>query len=324
MDATRQIPREELAIVAVKRRRKLLRAVSELLDAEKGKPVHRVRVGSRRLEEDLAVVFSKPYPKKVRKLRRALKQLRRHLGGWRNCDVVLDLIADKLNDKTTRSVWEIVEKYVNEQRICAIDKARRKIAKNDLRGANGRLKKIAEGKHSEAVPLAATVAELYEKWRSALLDAEKTRVESDLHAFRIATKKLRYRLELGCDLGLNAPPLLDPIKQLQRALGDWHDRAILGQMIVEAVARPKVLLRQEEAVKTLLEELKSLKRQQAKAMEEIFRLARAAEMQSSQGRIYFLPLAPPGGSASTTREMRRLRSSKTSSMLPEASTTSKP
>jgi len=98
---------------------------------------------------------------------------------------------------------------------------------------------------------------------------------------------------------------------------------MLGEMIVHALARPKVLLRQADVAEKLLKELKSLERQQSETMDEIFRSARAAEMQGGPGRLYFLPLAP-AGSGSTTREIRRLRSSKTSSMLPDASTTSKP
>lgn len=324
MAVKRQIVRAELASHALKRRRKLLRAVSALLASDKATPVHDARVGSRRLQEDLAVLFSKPYPKKIRRLRRGLKDLRRHLGNWRNCDVVLDLIADKLADNAPRSVWKLVEKRVKKERARAIDKARRKIDKDDLSGAKARLGKISESKQSQVVPLAGKVADVHEKWRSALLEAKKTRAEGDLHALRIATKKLRYRLELGRDLGLNPAPLLDPVMKLQRALGDWHDRAVLGQMIAEALARPKVLLRQQDAAETVLEELKNVAQQQSEALEEIFRSARAAEIQSGPGRLYFLPLAPTGGSASTTREMRRLRSSKTSSILPDASTTSKP
>jgi CHAD domain-containing protein len=323
MAVRRQIVRAELATLALKRRRKLLRAVSAVLDSDKAKPVHGARVGSRRLQEDLAVLFSKPYPKKIRRLRRKLKELRRHLGNWRNCDVVLDVMAGKLADEVTRPVWKVVEKHVKKERARAIDKARRKIDQDDLRGAKARLRKVAESKQAEVVPIAVSVGKVHEKWRSALLEAEKTRAEGDLHALRIATKKLRYRLELGRDLGLNPSPLLDPVTQLQRALGDWHDRAMLGQMIAEALARPKLVLRQQEAAETLLQELKTVKRQQSEAMEEIFRSARAAEIQSGPGRLYFLPLAP-GGSASTTREIRRFRSSKTSSMLPDASTTSKP
>jgi CHAD domain-containing protein len=321
MGIRREILRAEVAAVALKRRRKLLRAVSALLETEKAKPVHRARVGSRRLQEDLAVLFPKPYPKTVRKLRRGLKALRRRLGGWRNCDVVLALIDDKLADDATRPAWKVVEKYVKEQRGRTVSKAQRKIDKDALRSAKARLTKVAENNNSEAVPLAATVAEAHEKWRSSLLEAEKTRAESDLHAFRIATKKLRYRLELGRDLGLNPSPLLDPVKRLQRALGDWHDRAVLGRTVAEALARPKLLLRRPEIAERLLDELKILVQQQPEAMEEIFRFARSAEMQG--GRLHFLPLVP-ADSGSTTREMRRFRSSKTSSMLPEASTTSKP
>jgi len=324
MAVRRQIVRAEHATLALKRRRKLLRAVSALLDSDKATRVHRARVISRRLQEDLAVLFSKPYPKKIRRLRRKLKDLRRHLGNWRNCDVVLDLMADKLADDARAPVWKLVEKHVKKERARGIAKARRKIDQDDLSGAKGRIKKVAESEQSEALPLAVSVADVHEKWRSALLEAEKTRAEGDLHALRIATKKLRYRLELGRDLGLNPSPLLEPVTQLQRALGDWHDRAVLGQMLAEALARPKLLLRQHDAAETLLEELKKVEQQQLEAIEEIFRSARAAEMQSGPGRLYFLPLAAPGGSVSTTREIRRFRSSKTSSMLPDASTTSKP
>src|SRR5262249_46404147 len=114
------------------------------------------------------------------------------------------------------------------------------------------------------------------KWQSSLADAERTRSVNELHEFRIATKKLRYRLELVRELERDAPPMLATLKSLQRVLGKWHDREIADRMIAESLARPKILLREFRSAQTLLKELEKADRRQNAAAEEILRAARAA------------------------------------------------
>jgi CHAD domain-containing protein len=253
-----------------------LRAVPDVLNSDDPKAVHRARVATRRMEENIAALFPKPYPKKIRKLRRALKRVRRYLGDWRNCDVVLTLMEKRrrrARSGAKQSAWKLAERYVQEQRGSEINRARRKVAAVDLSEISSPLNKLIERQQLANPPINADVEAVRDQWRSALAAAEKSRDSRDLHAFRIATKKLRYRLELRRELGFDSSELLAALKRLQRALGNWNDRVVLDQMIAEAIGRPKILLREFNAARTLLTELEKDGRQRNIAMEEIFRAA---------------------------------------------------
>lgn len=247
----------------------------EILSGDDPEAVHRARVASRRMQEDIAALFRKPYPKNVRKLRRLLKRARRDLGGWRNCDVVLALLKKKRNagGEANRSAWKIAERYVKDERRRRIDEARRRLAARDFGGLAARLKKSLEGERCGIAPLQAGLKAARKDWGSALAAAEKSRSDENLHAFRITTKKLRYRLELGRELGLDSSPLLEGLKRLQRALGDWRDRELVDQMTAESIARPKILLSEFNAARTLLIELEKDSQQRSVVMEEILRAA---------------------------------------------------
>jgi CHAD domain-containing protein len=242
--------------------------------------VHRARVASRRVQNDLAALFPKPYPKKVRNFRRVLKKVRRDLGGWRNCDVVLALLEEKIkpiDSKTQRSAWKIPERYVKDERRREIDDARSRLAARDVDGLSARLKKLLDREPDGIDLFGAALEDARDQWRTALAAAAKSRADADLHAFRIATKKLRYRLELG---GENLS-LVDDLKRLQRALGSWRDRELCDAMTAAALARPKILLREFDAARALLSELEKDQLQRARMAEEILRAA--AEVADKMG-----------------------------------------
>jgi CHAD domain-containing protein len=96
----------------------------------------------------------------------------------------------------------------------------------------------------------------------------------DLHAFRIATKDLRYRTELLYDVGhRQLKTQLRWLADLQDAIGVWHDRQVLDQAVAEAVARAEILLNELPTARTLLVELEKDRSRQAEDVGEIFRLA---------------------------------------------------
>ena len=75
----------------------------------------------------------------------------------------------------------------------------------------------------------------------------------EVHAFRIRTKQLRYRIELARDLGdSNAEAALVFLKSLQDVLGDWHDNVELERLTAEALANPEFLLQHTKLVALLL------------------------------------------------------------------------
>ena len=272
----REIGRGNLARRARKRLRNFVKAVAEALVHDDPEVVHRARVASRRLQNDFVGLFPKPYPKKIRKFRRVLKKVRRDLGGWRNCDVVLALLEKKsqrAGSETKRRAWKISEKYVSDEREREIEEARRRLAARDIGPLAAKLEKLLDGEPDNSAFLDAGVEEARKEWREALAAARDSRADADLHALRIATKKLRYRLELGRELGRDDAPVLEDLKRLQRALGDWRDRELFDAMTAEALARPKILLREFNAARALLSELEKDDRQRAAAVEEILREA---------------------------------------------------
>ena len=97
---------------------------------------------------------------------------------------------------------------------------------------------------------------------------------NDLHAFRIATKDLRYRTELLYDVGhRQLKAQLKWLADLQDAIGVWHDRQVLDQAVAEAVARADILLNELQSARILLAELETDRSRQAQDVEKIFRLA---------------------------------------------------
>ena len=247
------------------------------------KLIHDVRVCSRRLQQALDALFAKPRSGKVRRLRRTPRRIRRVLGEWRNCDVLLEMVARqqrRARSQGKRQAWEFVHDYLAQKRAKEVARACKKLDREDIGGYAGRVEKVVSQASAESTDLLVqrlddSVQEASIAWQSALARAQASRAVDDLHAFRIATKVLRYRTELIYDVG--AKPLKFRLKWLakvQDVIGVWHDHQVLNRTIAEALARAQVLLNEMPTVRLLLTELEKGRVRQAGEVEKIFRLAR--------------------------------------------------
>lgn len=278
------VDREAMPQLVRKRLEKFVSLVATVMAGDDPETVHDARVWSRRLQQSLTALSPKPMPGKARRQRRTLRRVRRALGEWRDCDVVVQLVTRerrRTRSRAKRHAWELVLEYVREKRIRQVLRARQKLLKHDRADFAGRVHKLLdrragdEGAQPLAASLRASVENAWVQRQSALAHAEESREAGDIHMFRIAIKRLRYRVELVHDLGdRNTQPLLDWLKELQEALGIWHDHQTLHQAIAEALARPDFLLRKADTARTLLAELEKGRSRQSARVDEIFRLAR--------------------------------------------------
>ena len=287
-----RVDRDVLARLMEKRLHRFWSLVPKVMGGDGPEAVHDVRVWSRRLQQSLAALFPKPRRGKVRRLRRTLQRVRRSLGEWRDCDVVLELVAReqrRTRSRAKKQAWEAVSDYLREKRNHELLLAQKKLLKYELPDLAGRAQQLldspaGEGNNELVISsLRGRIESAWAQWHSALAQSRKTRQAGDIHAFRIASKRLRYRIELAQDLGDEGTrPLLSFLKKLQEALGVWHDRQTLHQAIAETMARPQFLLRQPDAARVLLVELQKDRLRQNAAVDQIFRLAGESTMPSSE------------------------------------------
>jgi CHAD domain-containing protein len=105
------------------------------------------------------------------------------------------------------------------------------------------------------------IEEAWAEWQRAQAAASATPSIATVHALRIATKRLRYRVEVARELDeVGAEAVLQWARRAQQALGEWHDRQVLHQLVAEALARPEVLLDRLETARTALAELERERR----------------------------------------------------------------
>lgn len=263
--------------------KKFISRVPDLMLSENPAVVHDVRVLSRRLQQGLAVLFPKPRPGKVRRLRKTLRRVRALLGNWRDCDVMSNLVAQeerRAEDPSGREAWQLVQDYLREKREQQVVRARQKLLKYDLEDLAKRARKFldrpTQNEDGESWKTHWQVAadRAWAQWQAALKQAEETREASDIHRFRIVTKRLRYRIELAHESrDEDKATLIHELKQLQDAMGLWHDRQDLFEVVAEAVARPELLLAEPGKVRLLLGELEKDRLRQQQVLEEIFRMA---------------------------------------------------
>ncbi len=242
--------------------------VARVLTGEDKRAIHDLRVWSRRLQQVLVAMYGEELPRRARAMRRVLRRTRRAIGAWRNCDVVIEAIERRVGrarSEERRRAWEIVLKSASEARRREIRRARKRLMKLNIFGLREAAESLIESGSAEAGSLNASfwtsVAQAYDRWREAYAGSVKSKHAEDIHAFRIRSKRLRYRIELARELGAEETgALLEWFKKLQDGLGRWRDRVELSRVIARSIADPERLLSEPRASILLLNELERLNR----------------------------------------------------------------
>jgi CHAD domain-containing protein len=243
------------------RLRKFMSLLPKVLAEDSVEAVHDLRVWSRRLQQVVSTLSTDPLTSETRTMVRALRRARRVLGGWRDCDVLIDLLerkARRVRNPEEKKAYAMIRDLALSKRDRGIRRARRKLANRKLFTLGHRaekfLEELARGEgHDAAEVMASSAAQGYAEWRRALSRACESFDPLEVHAFRIRTKQLRYRIELVRDLGeRDAESALDFLKSLQDVLGAWHDQVELLRLTAEALADSELLLKHARLVALLL------------------------------------------------------------------------
>jgi CHAD domain-containing protein len=225
--------------------RRLLALMDKVSSRAAVEDVHRLRTTVRRLE----VRLGDGTPGKIAK---SLKTLRRKAGKVRDIDVHLGLLNSPLlvpasgrrqpetkAKRQTGSAKELagqrkLRKILQASRIRPLASLRKSVARVEplLRD---RLPALA-GREQAPQLSTARARQQVDRVRLQYLEAARE-LPSDaaaLHALRIEAKKLRYAVEplSGCP---EAAAMVTQLKQVQDAIGQWHDWATLEQLARESL-----------------------------------------------------------------------------------------
>jgi CHAD domain-containing protein len=272
-----------LDVLLAARLRKFLTQLPKVLGEEDVEAVHDLRVWSRRLQQVVVALFPRPRSPQAQAVVRTLRQSRRAVGTWRDCDVLIEMVRRRLKrvrNPDEQRAWETVHSYLLARRERAIGRARRRLANRrfftlgqSLKGLTHNAASTAAGRPTHGHPkalMSAALKESYALWRSVFSRARKSLDPADVHAFRVQTKRLRYRLELARDLGAGeVKPALAWLRNLQDALGRLHDRRELARMAAKALADPAFLLEQPRAASRLLAKLATQRKAELAETEEL-------------------------------------------------------
>ena len=274
--------RRSLARLLRKRVKKFVALAPQVSAQANPKIVHDVRVWSRRLQQAVSAFFPKPRSGKVRRLRQTPRRIRRVLGEWRNCDVLLEIVERRqrqTRSEAKRRAWAFVRDYLLQKRRKEVARAGKKLLRQDVGDYAALAQRLLDQTPEENPEiliqrLRDSVERAWSQWQAALSRAERSRAIDDLHAFRVATKDLRYRTELLYDVGdKKMKAQLKWLAALQDVLGVWHDRQVFYQAVAEAVARAEILLNELQTARILLAQLETDREREAEDVEKIFRMA---------------------------------------------------
>jgi CHAD domain-containing protein len=235
---------------------------AKVLNGDDSEAIHDMRVASRRLQQVLDLLYPKPRPQEFRRLRRQIRRCRRALGEVRNCDVLLEFVRRSLGRKRSarREAWTAVQHFLLVRRSESFLRAMRQLGKINLAVFYVNLKdyllrdhahdpSAEHHHHGSGAPHHAFAKDLSNSLETTWSRFEDQVAQSHLHprseiihGARIATKRLRYLLEVFHEFGVaGSADALAWLRQLQKHLGDWHDLEVLEQMMIEMVARPEFL-----------------------------------------------------------------------------------
>jgi CHAD domain-containing protein len=208
--------------------------------------IHRVRTGSRRLRETLPVVMAAAPHGGGARIRRDARRLRRALGVVRELDVAIDMLVDGAGGRAwtgpdaARVRSELTAARARAARTMQV--RLHALDRNDWRARSDALVAALAVGPAVRAPEAVLARRLRHRAagvRRAVAAAGTLYAPEALHHVRIATKKLRYSLELARDVaGAPVRAMIASLTDVQGRLGRIHDLHVLEQL-VRAMAWPE-------------------------------------------------------------------------------------
>ena len=214
--------------------------------------VHQARVASRRLREATPVVGAVAGQRTLRRATRRIRRLTQALGPVREMDVALGLLEEIARAHgALRVAIAATRSLVADERA-----ARRRVMLTALRpaatdAAIAAVRDVRESVGDDDVAwravLSARIARRSQTLRSAVDEAGVMYSNEALHGVRIASKKLRYALELAGDAKVaRVERAQATLRSIQDLLGELHDRHVLGQFASEAAGAGSARLADRE------------------------------------------------------------------------------
>jgi CHAD domain-containing protein len=203
--------------------RKLSRQAAKLASRPTPENIHRFRTSTRRVEV-LVTDLSQEQGRNDKKLLKLLSRLRKKAGRIRDLDVEISALHSlKIPSEPVRKsqlMRTLVEERGKREKrlIKTLDKKTLSETRRRLKRSAGSLE-ISKSLN----PLVVALKKVNE------LEVDQGAVsEETLHRFRIAGKRARYIAEMA-GKNAEATQLVEQLKHMQDALGDWHDWAQLAQ-----------------------------------------------------------------------------------------------
>jgi CHAD domain-containing protein len=202
---------------------KLDRQLPKLSSRPQPKNIHQFRTAARRVETVVAELIG-DHDRKARKLLKLVTKLRRRAGKIRDLDVQIAALRS-LRVSEQPGIKAQVLHAMSEKRAKREKRFLETLDKETIRELRRRLDKI-EARLLEVAPdphaLVRTRLTIFANNNGPV-------TENLLHQCRIEGKKIRYLAELA---GGNpeAQRIIEELKRMQDALGDWHDWLTLNAM----------------------------------------------------------------------------------------------
>jgi CHAD domain-containing protein len=210
--------------------------------------IHRMRVASRRIRSALPL-FETCYPQKYRlPWQKEIRQVTRALGNARDTDVQIDRLQKclesvqdiHLRPGVRRLILRLTQKRFGLQAkvILALDELEKSQALTSL-------EEQTQAKCIERGPGEPYSFALYQLAKQAILSSLERLMSyepfiynpdniAELHAMRIASKQLRYTLEIfGPLYGSQLKNIIQTVKLAQEMLGDIHDCDVWSTLLPE-------------------------------------------------------------------------------------------
>jgi CHAD domain-containing protein len=251
--------------LALRRLERFVSLEPKVLRGDDPDAIHDIRVASRRLQQVLDLLYPKPQPREIRRMRRRIRRCRRAFGNVRNYDVFLGHVDRYLSRKriSRREAWSAIQEYVRARRARLFQKALRRFNRQNLTGLYVRLREHLRAAGTAANPssaapdldpspevvardfwprLAQSLEQLWTAFEAQVSESRRNPCPTTIHGARIAAKRLRYLLEVVYEFRVRGcADQLAWLRRLQQHLGDWHDLEIQGQLLAGMVGRPAFL-----------------------------------------------------------------------------------